>query len=865
MLDTKLKSNETGLGWELAGKENEEGEKAGISAEGKRTSEGHTQGRAERKGKGDRNGVNYGLFAAVALTVIFSLIFYAQYPIFQKNAQRIQQDRAQNSNSLTMLEMGNYIFFKDIVEKVEQDVYSYSDLYVKLEVEVEGEFESREKYEEHKGKGEYRESALFMEEDIDLFAARLSERVNEELQINQSVIMAEVARLMDYCVIDHKTGQFIKNTERKIETLAGDWYVEGSYGMAGGVKTQQGGMAQDAAGTGEEAMQGQAQEEYVYYVAVSYDSVGNLDQTLVKGEDSDELLKRVQNVMRTRILENRMEELDGLYGAEGSVSGYSAADDCIKTVHYRLGSPHDVTFIYAMTKEQMQIAIDSGRLEYNWDSWYSYYQSGVVDVLNMMLLMLAVLVLILTHGKWYGLHRGKASHIPLEISIAALCFWFIGGVEWMVRVVESSCMGRLSAVYAKYVSFLPTDAYGTVTFLLNFVALAVLFGGWIYVVNSFGGIWSLGIGGFLRERSIALKLVMGGWNWMKEYCNRFKQEMLHVDLDETAMKMVRKTVFLNFLLIGGMCSMWVFGWTALLLYSIALYFILKKYVKRIQMQYGKMLEATNSIAEGNLYTVFDEDLGIFESYKEELYRIQEGLRKAVDEEVKSQRMKTELITNVSHDLKTPLTAITTYIDLLKGEDITQGQREEYLAVLEKKSLRLKTLIEDLFEVSKANSRNVTVNLVEVDICNLMRQAYLEYGDQVEEAKLIFRFRMPKEKVVLKLDSQKTYRIFENLYTNIIKYAMPGSRVYVELETEEDGVRIELKNMSAMELHVEADELTERFVRGDSSRNTEGSGLGLAIAKSFAQLQGGKMEVTVDGDLFKVALFFSRNGCSGQIL
>ena len=226
-------------------------------------------------------------------------------------------------------------------------------------------------------------------------------------------------------------------------------------------------------------------------------------------------------------------------------------------------------------------------------------------------------------------------------------------------------------------------------------------------------------------------------------------------------------------------------------------------------------------------------------------------------------MKTELITNVSHDLKTPLTAITTYIDLLKEENITEEQRKEYLGVLEKKSLRLKTLIEDLFEVSKANSRNVTVNLVDVDICNLLRQVYLEYEDRVEESNLIFRFRMPQEKVILKLDSQKTYRVFENLYINIIKYAMTGSRVYVNLEQEEKEVRIELKNMSATELHVEPDELTERFVRGDSARNTEGSGLGLAIAQSFVQVQGGRMEVSVDGDLFKVVLWFKAEEASSQ--
>ena len=143
--------------------------------------------------------------------------------------------------------------------------------------------------------------------------------------------------------------------------------------------------------------------------------------------------------------------------------------------------------------------------------------------------------------------------------------------------------------------------------------------------------------------------------------------------------------------------------------------------------------------------------------------------------------------------------------------------------------------------------------MEVDICNLMRQVYLEYEDKVEEAELIFRFAMPEEKVILKLDSQKTYRVFENLYINIIKYAMPRTRVYVNAEKTEQGIWIELKNMSSMELNIPPEELTERFVRGDSARNTEGSGLGLAIARSFVELQGGKLNIEIDGDLFKVII------------
>ena len=158
-----------------------------------------------------------------------------------------------------------------------------------------------------------------------------------------------------------------------------------------------------------------------------------------------------------------------------------------------------------------------------------------------------------------------------------------------------------------------------------------------------------------------------------------------------------------------------------------------------------------------------------------------GFKKAVDEEVKSQRMKTELITNVSHDLKTPLTAITTYIELLKKEDITEEERRSYIETLERKSLRLKVLIEDLLEVSKANSKSMTLNLMKVDVVKLMKQVSVEHTDKFTASSLDLRWNVPEDQVILMLDNQKTYRIFENLFVNIQKYAMPGSRVYVELK------------------------------------------------------------------------------------
>lgn len=292
-------------------------------------------------------------------------------------------------------------------------------------------------------------------------------------------------------------------------------------------------------------------------------------------------------------------------------------------------------------------------------------------------------------------------------------------------------------MYGKYLEFLPYGVYPVLTGVINVTVLALYFGAWYYFATSLGELFDLGLGRFLKERSIIVKLA----RWFMDGCRnrkeRFKEEILHVDLGASAEKTIRKLVFWNFIFLAVTCFMWMFGWMALILYTIVLYFALKKYVQKIQEQYQKLFQATRSIAEGNLQTQFDDDWGIFESYKEELSKIQDGFKTAVEEEVKSQKMKTELLTNVSHDLKTPLTAITTYIELLESENITQEQREEYLGVLKKKSERLKHLIEDLFEVSKASSGNITFHPVDVDICHLMRQVYLEYEDRVEDAGLIF--------------------------------------------------------------------------------------------------------------------------------
>lgn len=297
--------------------------------------------------------------------------------------------------------------------------------------------------------------------------------------------------------------------------------------------------------------------------------------------------------------------------------------------------------------------------------------------------------------------------------------------------------------------------------------------------------------------------------------------------------------------------------------SPALFWLLEKCVLGfiflvIMMNLRKLFVAGRKISGGDLDYKIDTDFMFFE-FKEHAYNLNEiggGLQNAVDKSIKSERMKAELITNVSHDIKTPLTSIINYVDLLKREGLASENAGEYLAVLDRQSLRLKKLTEDLIEASKASTGNVKVNAERLDVNILLSQAIGEYEEKFNDRNLFMVTGMAEEELFIWADGRLLWRVFDNMLNNIAKYAKQDTRVYISTSKLNGEINIVFKNISDAALNISSDELMERFVRGDSSRNTEGSGFGLSIANSLTELMGGRFEIIIDGDLFKCSMTFA---------
>ena len=277
------------------------------------------------------------------------------------------------------------------------------------------------------------------------------------------------------------------------------------------------------------------------------------------------------------------------------------------------------------------------------------------------------------------------------------------------------------------------------------------------------------------------------------------------------------------------------------------------------LAFRRLRKGAKEIASGNMsYSIDEKNLVLdFKDHAHDLNHIRDGLNDAVEQRMKSERFRTELITNVSHDIKTPLTSIVNYVDLLQKEEPKTEKQQEYLEVLSRQSAKLKKLIEDLIEASKASTGNLSVNLQPCDLSVLLDQTAGEYGEKLEKAGMELVLQKPESPVTVMADGRHLWRVFDNLLNNIVKYAMPGTRVYLSLQAQSGEARVTFRNISREPLNLSAAELTERFVQGDASRHADGNGLGLAIAMSLMKLQKGDLDIEVDGDLFKVTLRFPK--------
>ena len=347
-----------------------------------------------------------------------------------------------------------------------------------------------------------------------------------------------------------------------------------------------------------------------------------------------------------------------------------------------------------------------------------------------------------------------------------------------------------------------------------------------------------------NERNLFKKnIIIKCWNYLSEIMTRSS-------LIKTFLIMSGLYVISGLLLfvVSGILSIFPIGILIGIILTI-IYIVI--FIKEL-IYLDKIIIGSKAATEGKLNCNIEEKgRGHLRELAHDINNIRDGLRKSIESEMKSENMKTELITNVSHDLKTPLTSIINYIDLLKRENIESETAKDYINILDKKSQRLKVLIDDLFEASKATSGAMELNITKIDIVQLLKQSLGENDERFKNSNLSVKLDIPDTKIFINGDGQRLYRVFENLISNIVKYSLSNTRVYIQMYVDDENkVVIIMRNISAYELDFCANEITNRFKRGDSSRSTEGSGLGLAIAKSIVELHGGKFNIEVDGDLFK---------------
>ena len=830
------------------------------------------------------------------ISIVGAVLFSGFYGLFRSNAEKHMSSPVENANVISWLYQNCYLLYRDLYNTQHERQLDYTDMYLKMDeayqwVLDEDSMNGYMKYLEAEMGPDNGEAILqvLLDEGIfgdfflqGYFDKYIEEGIWDEHQVAQCLLQG----YLDYSMVESYVEQGLLDgdlLDSYVETgFVEDWEVqERIYGNDSSFLTwrEYNNLINEIEGiescflelennfrelntnfdyiiednrTGKYMTNMSAEErnreieQQYFLLSFAFDSAGNVTiEDDICGNDANRIRKNANEAVRQNAFQDLIDQTSGAFRKYG-----------------RLNQPMDCTVTFSISedawaerKENFEMSIctiqNGNYYTYTttYNNWYmvnAYRNAGVGEILFLCLLFLVLLgfLLPIPGGKKPWMQE-KICAIPLELLLCLVFFACVMG-EYVLDMIAYMASGKTGGVFTEALA-IDAKSAALLAGFLNFLALTLFFFYFWYIGICARAMRELRMREYIKQRCLIYRI----FPFMKGRAVDVYEAVAHIDLTQDARKTIVKILLMNAIILFFISCLWIGGFAVTLVYSFVLYIILKKYISDLQKRYQILLRAVDEIAEGNLNISINEDLGVFEPFRKQIFKIQDGLQKAVDTEVKSQRMRAELVTNMSHDLKTPLTAIITYIDLLKEESLTEEQRREYLATLERKSLRLKSLIEDLFEFSRANSQNITLNIMDVDIMNLVKQVSFEMSDKINESGLDVRMNLTDEKVILPLDSQKTYRIYENLFGNIAKYALPGTRVYVNGFRIDNTVVITLKNISAQEITGDVSELTERFVRGDASRNTEGSGLGLAIAKSFTELQGGQLTLEADADLFKV--------------
>lgn len=510
--------------------------------------------------------------------------------------------------------------------------------------------------------------------------------------------------------------------------------------------------------------------------------------------------------------------------------------------HTVTGEEISEDFVFAVTVDKdfpIQDTLAKTNQNYN---QYMALRPAAAKVLGFAVLLFLISIVWLTFvaGRCTNdeeIHLNFFDHIFTEAAAAGVfCVW-VGGVDVGVHVYDTFAVSHVSLNSAEFfVIAASVGIYTAMMFLLGYMSL-------VRRIKA-KTLWK---DSFLRWILKCIKKMLRKLGEILEFFSHNTGSRLKMVL------LMGGFLFLQFLINALIFSGSTFFLLVLTVVDCAamLYFIRKAEGRE------KILEGLRRISEGELqYKISTDRLyGDQKTMAEYINHIGEGLDAAVDNSLKNERMKTELITNVSHDIKTPLTSIINYVDLLKRENFTDPKICGYLDILDEKAQRLKVLTEDVVEASKASSGAISLELADINFIEMLHQVMGEFDEKFQEKKLSLMVHLTDEAMMIRADGRRLWRVLDNVFSNVVKYAMEGTRVYAEATPVGGKVTFSLKNISAQPLNISAEELTERFIRGDSARNTEGSGLGLSIAQSLTELQGGEFKLYLDGDLFKVLITF----------